>query len=299
MPAMNILTVAILAIVQGAAELLPVSSSAHVVVVEKLLGLDPTTPAMTFLLVMLHTGTMLAVLIYFWNRWRALLSRDNPDRGTFVGMLALATALTGVLGLGFQWLIEKVVLGKTRGAAVEDLFGNLWLIGAALGCAGVLIIVAGLATRHGRGNAEAEGKTDRDHSIAASAGIGLIQGLSLPFRGFSRSGATISAGVLSGMSRRFAEEFSFFLAVILTVPVVGREALRLRHATFAQAGHGASAGLPWLMGLLGLCFSFGAGLLAIRWLSAWLEKGRWVWFGVYCIAAAMAILALRGFGILV
>src|SRR5712691_6564277 len=62
--------VIILAIVQGLAELLPVSSSAHVVVAEKLLGLDPSSPPMTLLLVMLHTGTMFAVIVYFWGQWR-------------------------------------------------------------------------------------------------------------------------------------------------------------------------------------------------------------------------------------
>ncbi len=62
--------VIVLAFVQGLAELLPVSSSAHVVVVEKLMGLDPTSPEMTLLLVLLHTGTMFAVILYFWKQWR-------------------------------------------------------------------------------------------------------------------------------------------------------------------------------------------------------------------------------------
>jgi len=66
---MNFLQILILGLVQGAAELLPVSSSAHVIVAEKLMGLDPSSPEMTFLLVMLHTGTMFAVIVYFWNSW--------------------------------------------------------------------------------------------------------------------------------------------------------------------------------------------------------------------------------------
>ena len=69
---MTLLKVIVLAIVQGLAELLPVSSSAHVVVAEKLLGLDPSSPPMTLLLVTLHTGTMLAVVVYFWRQWRAI-----------------------------------------------------------------------------------------------------------------------------------------------------------------------------------------------------------------------------------
>ena len=66
---MPIFKVIVLAIVQGMAELLPVSSSAHVVVAEKLMGLDPSSPQMTLLLVMLHTGTMFAVIAYFWKQW--------------------------------------------------------------------------------------------------------------------------------------------------------------------------------------------------------------------------------------
>jgi hypothetical protein len=60
----------ILGLVQGAAELLPVSSSAHVIVAEKLMGLDPSSPEMTFLLAMLHTGTLFAVIVYFWKSWK-------------------------------------------------------------------------------------------------------------------------------------------------------------------------------------------------------------------------------------
>src|SRR6204780_1255054 len=67
---LNFIQILILALIQGACELLPVSSSAHVIAAEKLMGLDPSSPEMTMLLVMLHTGTMFAVIAYFWNGWR-------------------------------------------------------------------------------------------------------------------------------------------------------------------------------------------------------------------------------------
>ena len=76
---MSLLHVLILAVVQGLAELLPVSSSAHVVVTEKLLGLDPSAPSMTLLLVMLHTGTMFAVIVYFWQKWRRTYFQDSAS----------------------------------------------------------------------------------------------------------------------------------------------------------------------------------------------------------------------------
>src|SRR4051812_22835957 len=115
------LQVALLAVIQGAAELLPVSSSAHVILAEKAMGLDPSKPRMVFLLVMLHTGTMGAVLVYFWPRWRRLLApppgaaAEGPARAQFVKMLALATFWTGVLGYGLKELIEKVILGRLMG----------------------------------------------------------------------------------------------------------------------------------------------------------------------------------------
>ena len=75
---MNLLQILILAIIQGAAELLPVSSSAHVIVAEKLMGLDPTSPEMTLLLVTLHTGTMIAAIVYFWRSWKLTYFASMP-----------------------------------------------------------------------------------------------------------------------------------------------------------------------------------------------------------------------------
>src|SRR6267378_2723395 len=128
---MGLLQILILALVQGAAELLPVSSSAHVIVAEKLLGLDPTAPQMTFLLVMLHTGTMLAVILHFRKRWWARIS-----------------------GSGRNDFLIAVASRSQR----ED--------GATL-----------IGTRR-------------------SLIVGAVQACCLPFRGFSRSGATISAGMM-------------------------------------------------------------------------------------------------------
>src|SRR5277367_5321460 len=95
---MSLLKIIILAIVQGLAELLPVSSSAHVVVAEKLLGLDPSSPAMTLLLVMLHTGTMFAVIVYFWRQWREVYFGSVAAFKKIAGYVVLATGLTGLIG---------------------------------------------------------------------------------------------------------------------------------------------------------------------------------------------------------
>ena len=104
---MSLLKIIIIAIVQGLAELLPVSSSAHVVVAEKLLGLDPSSPPMTLLLVMLHTGTMFAVIVYFWPRWRSTYFSSAPAFRNFAALIVIATALTAVVGEAIKMVIEK------------------------------------------------------------------------------------------------------------------------------------------------------------------------------------------------
>src|SRR5437867_2442674 len=130
--------VVVLALIQGAAELLPVSSSAHVILAQKLMGLDPSSTSMVFLLIMLHTGTMFAAIVYFWSGWKAILfpAQQTPGTGrSFIMLVFLATAVTGILGLGLQYLIERVVLERLLGhpqGEVEQLFKSLPLIGAAL-----------------------------------------------------------------------------------------------------------------------------------------------------------------------
>jgi undecaprenyl-diphosphatase len=283
----NILQILILGLVQGAAELLPVSSSAHVIVVEKLMGLDASSPEMTFLLVMLHTGTMFAVIVYFWNAWRLSYFSSAEVFWKTAKQVIVATVLTAIIGLALQQVIEKVFLKASPNSDVETLFSQLPLIGAALVVAGLLIIVAGL-----REPSRLEAK---DVSTIAASWIGAVQGLCLPFRGFSRSGATISTGLLLGVGKRRMEEFSFALAVVITPPVIVREFWRLikAHPEVTKVDHLVPLALP---GIIGMVASFVAGLLALRLLSRWLETGRWKLFGVYCILFAVFVFALAAFG---
>src|SRR6267143_3302180 len=106
---MSILKVIILALVQGLAELLPVSSSAHVVVAEKLMGLDASSPQMTLLLVMLHTGTMFAVIVYFWTQWKKTYFSSGDAFKRFVVRLVWASVLTAIVGGAIKLGIEKTV----------------------------------------------------------------------------------------------------------------------------------------------------------------------------------------------
>ncbi len=276
---MNYLHVLVLAIVQGAAELLPVSSSAHVILAERLLGLDPSRPELTFLLVMLHTGTMFAVIQCFWPRWRAFVHAPaGLSTASYAGILVLATGITGVLGLALKKGIEKLVL-RGPDSEVEELFRNLPLMAGSLFAVGILILAAGFRDTE---------KNAAPLTSGRASLVGLVQGLCLPFRGFSRSGATISTGLFLGLSRGVAEELSFALAVLLTPPVVAIELHRLVKSLAKDGQHFDPALL--LPGLAGMVLAFLSGALALRLLSRALEKGRFQYFGFYCLAFAGVVL---------
>jgi len=282
---MSVIQVVVLAVIQGFAELLPVSSSAHVVVAEKLMGLDPTAPALTLFLVLLHTGTMCAVIVYFWSDWRRTYFSSTTAFMRSAAAIILATAVTAAIALGLARVLGRVLLPGQPHAEVEELFGHLEFIAPALFAVGVLIVASDVLERR-------IAKHDQV-SLGQSVAIGAIQGLSLPFRGFSRSGATISVGMLVGVKKQPVEAFSFALAVVLTPAVVVREVLRLaRQGTLAAAQTHSAVWYSILGGIL----AFGAGLLALKWISVWLERGRWYYFGVYCMLAAIAVAWLHRAG---
>jgi len=290
----TLLQIVILSVVQGAAEPLPVSSSAHVIAAEKIMRLNPSGPEMTFLLAMLHTGTMAAVVAYFWKSWRRSFFSSRARLGEVFGRVALATATTLVVYLAIEHLLKKTLLAGRQGAEVEDLFANLRLIATALAAGGALILVSGLRSRF---RSDATALPDQPAGAVTPASallIGAAQGLCLPFRGLSRSGATISTGMLLDIPRRLSEEFSFALAVVITPPVIVRELYRFyrARAVFGNVDIAALAG----PGLLGMVCSFASGLLALRWLTGWLDGGRWYLFGIYCFAAAAGVFALAGVG---
>ena len=278
---MEFFYILILAMVQGIAELLPVSSSAHVIVAEKLMGLDPTSPQMTMVLVMLHTGTMFAVIAYYWKSWRETYFASSQQFRANGANLIIATIATGIVGFGLQTIIKHFFAENADKFEIEHLFGNAKLMAAALTSAGVLIIISSRMKEKG----------NDDVNTRSALWIGAVQGLCLPFRGFSRSGATISTGLALGVNRRRAEQFSFALAVVLTPAVIVKEAVRLYKVESASAVNDTAVLLHALFpGLLGMVLSFLTGLIALRWLSRWLEQGRWHFFGAYCLFASLVVL---------
>lgn len=319
---MFIAKVILLALIQGFTELLPVSSSAHVVVAEKLMGLNPSSPQMTLLLVLLHSGTMFAVIVFFWKTWKLAYFSSAAEFKRFAVLALSALVLTGAVGQAIKMLIVMLVFQGQENVEIEQLFSHLELIAPALLAAGLFILAAGLLEKRrlnavtllaeigSSSEAEAPVSTIVDEHLAIGNAdgslrfgqaycIGLVQGLAIPFRGFSRSGTTISTGMLLGVAKGPAERFSFALAVLLTPAAVGVEIVRLLRASHAHLPGAASVDVHGALrfGLLGMVFSFIAGLLALKWLSSWLRSGRWYLFGIYCVAASavVMVLHLKGF----
>jgi undecaprenyl-diphosphatase len=273
-----------------------------VVVAEKLLGLDPSSPQMTLVLVMLHTGTMFAVIAYFWKQWKRSYFASADAFKRVAIRIVWATALTGIVGYPLKKIVEKVAFPGQPKAEIEQLFGRLDIIAPALFAAGVLILIAGLLEKRRMGVVEKERLSASEYGSSVTmrqAGwMGFVQGICLPFRGFSRSGATISTGMLTGATKERAERFSFALAVVLTPPVVAAEVLRLLKATHAAAATGTPIDLhaTIVSSLLGAVFAFIAGLVALKWLSSWLESGKWYLFGIYCLVASCVVFYLHTIG---
>jgi undecaprenyl-diphosphatase len=121
--------------------------------------------------------------------------------------------------------------------------------------------------------------------------MGILQGVSIPFRGFSRSGSTISGALLADGDRAPVESFSFAIVVAITPLAVVRELYRLVRAD-AVAGIHLNLAAALAPSLLGMVCAFLAGLIALKWLSRWLEQGRWYWFGIYCLAASAVVMLL-------
>jgi undecaprenyl-diphosphatase len=239
---------------------------------------------MTFLLVMLHTGTMFAVIAYFWKSWCEHYFSSRAALLDTAKSVVFATVATGVIGLGLKAGIEKFFL---HGGDIELLFARLPVVAASLVAAGLIILVS----------ARPAEKAEADAAITPRRAIlvGLAQGVCLPFRGLSRSGTTISTGLLLGVGRRRIEVFSFALAVVLTPPVLARSLLRLvrNHPEIKEPAHLGALLKP---GLLGAGFSFMAGLLALWLLSRVLEGGRWRVFGYYCLVFALVVAGLAAAG---
>ena len=264
---MDLLQIIILAVVQALTEFLPVSSSGHLVVsaaVFKALGLKPL-PDLLRVNIVLHLGTLLSVLVYYWRRVWRLVGRDRR----VVGLLLVGTLPAVVVALGMKWLWSDLAILKSP-----------LLAGLMFPLTGLLLL---WVSRLEPGEVDYTQLGWRD-----ALWIGLLQSIAI-LPGISRSGATIVAGLAVGLKRESAATFAFLLAIPAIAGAGVFEALVLLNESSTATDHGVSAGAL----LLGAGVAFAVGLVTLGWLVRLVERGHLAWFAYYLIPLGVVVTAWR------
>jgi undecaprenyl-diphosphatase len=247
----------VLAVLQGATEFLPVSSSGHLVIVAALLTPDGDTAGLDVsdLNIVLHGGTLIAILVYYWQRVLRLL---NEDRRT-IGLLVAGTLPAVAAGLPLKWYGEQ-------------LLSDPLLAGALLPVTGIILL---LVRRAPRGELKYEELT-----YGRTVVIGISQALAI-LPGLSRSGTTISTGIRLGLTPESAATFSFLLAI----PAIGGACV----LEIIGGISGAGRQTPLLHLAIGAGVSFAVGLVCLVWLLRWIERGMLYVFAWWCIPVGVGV----------
>lgn len=260
---MSVLQAAFLGLLQGFTELLPISSSGHLVIAETYFHIGIPSEMQAFD-ILLHGGSLLAILVCFpmlW--WRMALSPFTRDRVHLKLLLLLVVATIPAAIAGF--LFKDVI---------EQLTRDVVFVANGFILTGIILIIC---------ERIAERKSHTSLTVKEVFLIGCAQALALP-PGLSRSGLTIGAGRACGLTRRAAVDFSFLMAV----PVIAGATL----LTCIDLFRGSIA-LPSLaVSLTGICASFGASVIAILLLRKFIEKHSLAWFALYLFPVALILLAL-------
>jgi len=264
----TILQAVVLGLLQGVTEFVPVSSSGHLVLVPWLLGWDD--PGLTYDVVV-HLGTLAAVVLCFWRDVLKLLS------GTWqiIRQGKATTTEARLVRLILISAIPAAVLGYLASDFVEGLLGSPRIVSLLLVVTGALLVGS---ERLGRRDASIEGM-----SLVDALVIGLAQGCAI-LPGISRSGATISAGLVRGLRRYDAARFSFLMAIPVIIGATGSELM-------GAIAEGLSASQVLQLGA-GFFAAAVAGCLAIRLLLHHLTAHTLRPFAYYCWALALAVLIL-------
>ncbi len=255
---MNLFQIVLLAVLQGIAEFLPISSKGHLVLLEAILakfnGMEIPDPLE--LNILLHAGTLASILVFYRRQIWQLLTHDRR----VIGLLAVGTLPIVLIGLPVHEI-----------DSLRDWMDKPLLVGCMLPITGLLLIAGGRCP---------SGDTDYTQmSYRQALLVGLFQAAAI-LPGISRSGTTIVGGMLVGLRRESAATFSFLLAI---PAISGAVVLQLRKALISGTSHDLG---PLLLGAL---VSFLVGILALSWLNRWLGHGRLQWFAYWCIPVGMAV----------
>ena len=269
----------LLGLIQGLTEFLPVSSSGHLEIGKVLLGVE-TTDDLLFT-TMVHAATVLSTIVVFRKQIWDLLS------GFFGGLKGLKVE-NGALVCNDQtdYLLKMVVsmipvfvVGVFFKDQVESLFGSITVVGVALVMTALLLFFSDYASRPGHKSIFPENTYRNGISYWQALAVGLGQAFAV-IPGLSRSGTTISTGLICGVKREVMAQFSFLMVL---VPILGETFLEIVGGEFGASSVGA------LLLVLGFLSAFVSGLFACRVMIALVKKARLSWFALYCLLAAAAI----------
>ena len=265
---MDIFSIIILGIVQGIAEFLPISSSAHLIIFRDVFGIGSNMShnmALSFDIA-LHLGTLLAIGLYFFKDFINMISKGftkglKDKEGKILWYLVIATIPAAIAGLLFEDVIEKMIRG------------NLYIIAIALAVMGIIIY---LVDKYGKSTKKVTDMTIKDAIL-----VGCSQALAL-IPGFSRSGTTIATARALGVERENAAKFSFYLSAPVVCGAVVLELLD--SSTWAII---LAEPLTFILGIL---ISFLIGLICIKYLLKYLQKHNFQAFMIYRVALAIIVI---------
>lgn len=269
----------LLGLIQGLTEFLPVSSSGHLEIGKVLLGVE-TTDDLLFT-TMVHAATVLSTIVVFRQQIWDLL------KGLFTGLKDLKIENRSlVCNDQTDYLLKMVVsmipvfiVGVFFKDAVESLFGSITVVGFALVATAVLLFFSDLVSRPRRSAHVRENVYRNGISYWQAFAVGFGQALAV-IPGLSRSGTTISTGLICGVRREVMAQFSFLMVL---VPILGETFLELVGGEFGASSVGA---LPLFLGFIS---AFVSGLFACKVMIALVKKARLSWFALYCLIAAACI----------
>ena len=257
---MSSLEAIILGLIQGLTEFLPVSSSGHLAIGKALFGIE--TADLSFEVVV-HAATVLATIVVFWKDILALF------RGLFKWQM---NSETRYILLIFLSMIPVFIVGMFFKDSVESLFGSgLLVVGCALLVTALLLFLSETLTARRSGEGQKV-------SWKSALWMGLAQAVAV-IPGLSRSGSTIAAGLLSGVSKQEVTRFSFLMVLI---PILGEAFLDVVGGDFAASSVGV------LQLVLGFIAAFVSGLFACRFMIAMVRKARLKWFALSCVLVGAA-----------
>ncbi|MFQ5835434.1 MAG: undecaprenyl-diphosphate phosphatase [bacterium] len=255
---MSTLQALILGFLQGATEFLPVSSSGHLVIVQHYIGLE--RPLVLFD-VTLHTATLVVVLIYFRHDLGRIISSLIKLKVHHSEKI-LERKIFYLIMVG---TVPTVILGLILRTWVDLLFTRVGLTSVMLIITGIILRVGGKTKRTGRGI--------KEMGLMDAFLIGVMQGIAI-IPGISRSGATISTGLLRGINRELSFRYSFLLSI---PAILGALTLSLKDASIEKSF--PPHPLPWIVGALS---AFAAGYLSLVFLRKSVVRGRLSLFSYYC-----------------